>query len=382
MNWGNCYLLVNNQAYRQYFDATGKAPEDIEHILLDAGVRQLESACCDSTNKDVTSNKLKGYVSEMAKAFQQARNIASRLSDGSVLIYQHPSVFFGNYPELFFFFLFLKHFCLFKRKSIKVMLIVHDLPSVRYQDQHLLNWERKIFPYASYVVSHNERMTEYITKTLAFKGKIANLHIFDYLVKNNKGVAPHVVHSPATIAFAGNLIKPGFIPQLKNLKGECEYHLYGREHNKMVSILSDSCQYKGCFPPEILPSKMDEDFGLIWDGDTIDGVSGNLGEYMRYNNPHKLSLYMAAHIPVIVWKEAAIAEFVINNNVGFAVNSLKEIGERLKNISQENYDLMYSNTIRVANCLEKGESIMTAITQLLDRQTNNTPHFINQRFYK
>lgn len=111
MNWGNCYLLVNNQAYRQYFDATGKAPEDIEHILLDAGVRQLESACCDSTNKDVTSNKLKGYVSEMAKAFQQARNIASRLSDGSVLIYQHPSVFFGNYfPVISIIFYFLVYY--------------------------------------------------------------------------------------------------------------------------------------------------------------------------------------------------------------------------------------------------------------------------------
>lgn len=110
MNWGNCYLLVNNQAYRQYFDATGKAPEDIEHILLDAGVRQLESACCDSTNKDVTSNKLKGYVSEMAKAFQQARNIA-RLSDGSVLIYQHPSVFFGNYfPVISIIFYFLVYY--------------------------------------------------------------------------------------------------------------------------------------------------------------------------------------------------------------------------------------------------------------------------------
>lgn len=365
-NWENCYLLVNNQAYRKYFDATGKAPEDIEHILLEAGVRRIESVCCDTTETDRNVSKLRGYFRELSKAFRQAVNISSKLSDGSVLIYQHPSVFFGNYPELFFFFLFLKHFCLFKRKAIKIMLIVHDLPSVRYQDQHLLNWERKIFPYASYVVSHNERMTEYITKKLDFKGKIANLHIFDYLVKNNKGVAPHVVHSPATIAFAGNLIKPRFIPQLKNLKGKCEYHLYGREHNNMTSILSDSCQYKGCFPPEILPSKMDEDFGLIWDGDSIDGVTGLMGEYMRYNDPHKLSLYMVAHIPVIVWKKSAIAAFVENNNVGFAVNSLAEIDKRIQEITPAEYEKMHASTVLIANELTAGSSIKKCVEQLLN----------------
>lgn len=367
MNWGNCYLLVNNQAYRQYFDATGKAPEDIEHILLDAGVKKIESACCDTTNADVKAGKAKGYVIELSKALRQARNIVSQLPDGSVLIYQYPSVFFGNDPELFFCFLFLRYLCVFHRKSIKIMLIVHDLPSVRYQNQHLLKWERKIFPFASYVVSHNERMTEYISKDLAFKGGIANLHVFDYLVKKSKATAPHVLHTPVTIAFAGNLFKPGFLSKLKDLKGTCEYHLYGKEHDNMAAILTDYCQYKGCFPPDILPSKMDEDFGLIWDGDTIDGVSGTLGEYMRYNNPHKLSLYMVAHIPVIVWKESAIAEFVKENNVGFVVDSLEEIEGQLKNINQGDYDVMHSNTVRIANELVKGESIKNAIVQLLGR---------------
>lgn len=37
VNWSNCYILVNDEAYRQYFDATGKAPEDIENILLGTG---------------------------------------------------------------------------------------------------------------------------------------------------------------------------------------------------------------------------------------------------------------------------------------------------------------------------------------------------------
>lgn len=82
-----------------------------------------------------------------------------------------------------------------------------------------MKWERRIFHYASYIVSHNERMTDYIHHCLLFKGRIEDLHIFDYLVDKPKIAAPHLLHIPATIAYAGNLVKPGFIYKLNNVGG-------------------------------------------------------------------------------------------------------------------------------------------------------------------
>ena len=50
--------------------------------------------------------------------------------------------------------------------------------------------------------------------------------------------------------------------------------------------------------------------GLIWDG-ASDSSDEDIGmkNYTRYNNPHKLSCYMAAGLPVIVWEKSAISKF-------------------------------------------------------------------------
>ena len=33
-------------------------------------------------------------------------------------------------------------------------------------------------------------------------------------------------------------------------------------------------------------------------------------DYLRINNPHKTSLYLACGIPIITWNKAAIAQYV------------------------------------------------------------------------
>lgn len=370
VNWSNCYILVNDEAYRQYFDATGKAPEDIENILLGTGgVHKISNACHNAPNIRRCSNKLKGYIREIRNGFKQAHKISSALPNGSVLIYQYPSVFFGDYPELYVCLLLLRFFTFLCRKTIKVMFILHDLPSIRFKDHHLMRWERRIFPFATYVVSHNEHMTEYIIDRLSYTGKIESLDIFDYLVTNPKEHKLHLLHTPVTIAYAGNLVKPGFIYKLKEVVGNCQFHLYGKMHDDIKNILSANCEYKGCYQPESLPEVMNEDFGLIWDGDNVDRVSGLMGEYMRYNNPHKLSLYIVAHIPVIVWKRSAIASFVESNNIGIAVDSLNDIETQLRKITVDEYSRMQDSTTRLASELTAGRRIIKTISRLLDRET-------------
>ena len=55
---------------------------------------------------------------------------------------------------------------------------------------------------------------------------------------------------------------------------------------------------------------MEGNWGLVWDGNSIDTCSGNFGEYLRLNAPFKFSLYLAAKRPVVVWRESAMAEYV------------------------------------------------------------------------
>ena len=96
------------------------------------------------------------------------------------------------------------------------------------------------------------------------------------------------------------------------------------------------------------------DWGLVWDGDTIDGCSGIWGSYLRINNPHKTSFYLRAGLPVIVWEESAMASFITSNHLGIAVNSLNELPEKLKAITSDEYALYKDAAMAMKENLNKG----------------------------
>lgn len=96
--------------------------------------------------------------------------------------------------------------------------------------------------------------------------------------------------------------------------------------------------------PEELPEKLEAKYGLVWDGLEITSCEGTFGQYLKYNNPHKFSLYMAAGIPVITQRKAAIANFIIENKVGIVVDNLENIKNVIENISSEEYETMCENT--------------------------------------
>ena len=91
-----------------------------------------------------------------------------------------------------------------------------------------------------------------------------------------------------------------------------------------------------------------------------------LGEYTKYNNPHKVSLYLSTGLPVIIWKQAALADFVTKNNVGITIESLDEIDDAIKNVSKQQYDQMKSNTDIIAKKMRSGFYIKSATHKLID----------------
>ncbi|MBT8943652.1 galactofuranosyltransferase, partial [Lactobacillus delbrueckii subsp. bulgaricus] len=79
-------------------------------------------------------------------------------------------------------------------------------------------------------------------------------------------------------------------------------------------------------------------FGLIWYGSSIETCDGAFGNYLRYNDPHKLSLYLASALPVIIWSQAAEASFIIDNNLGLTIDSLNDLPKVLNKVTKEEYE--------------------------------------------
>lgn len=100
---------------------------------------------------------------------------------------------------------------------------------------------------------------------------------------------------------------------------------------------------------------------------TRDGLFGN---YMRFNDPHKASLYLSSGIPVIIWKEAALAAFIEKNNIGLSVSDLNDMDEVLSELSPEKYQQMVMNAQLIAKKLRNGFYIHQAVQKLETKVAN------------
>ena len=142
-------------------------------------------------------------------------------------------------------------------------------------------------------------------------------------------------------------------------------NLYGLNFDEKI-LDSQSIHYKGAFPAAEIPSKLTEGFGLVWDGNGTIGCTGNTGEYLKYNNPHKLSLYLVSGMPVVIWREAAEAEFVKNNNVGLLVDSIEQFSEIYDSIDEKEYYEMVNNAKNVSAKLREGYYLSVVIQKILE----------------
>lgn len=249
----------------------------------------------------------------------------------------------------------------------KIYILVHDVETIRLfkDDQGFKESELEIFSKADGLIVHNQKMHAWI-KEQGIDAPIIELGLFDYYSPIELQTKREFDRS---VVFAGNLAKADFLSKASELNFELT--LFGPNPNENYPA---QIKYAGIRSPEDLQKYLTQNFGLVWDGDSLLTCNGTFGEYMRYNNPHKVSLYLSSGMPVIIWKEAALADFIEENNVGFAVDSLNEVGERLAEMTAEEYQVMQTNALKLAEKLRQGYFVKTAVKNLedLEGQYGNT----------
>lgn len=241
-----------------------------------------------------------------------------------------------------------------KLQDKDLIFLVHDIETLRTRaPKDKVDAEIGYLNKAKVVISHNAHMTKWL-KENGLTSKVVDLGIFDYLYE---GTRQEIKSYTNAIAFAGNLSK------------EKSAFVYDKDFAKIGITLygpnfageQEGLLYKGSLPSDKLPLMVQERFGLVWDGISLDECTGNTGVYLKYNNPHKTSLYLSAGMPVIVWNQAAIADFVRENHVGLCVSSLYDLKDILASLSEEEYQIMRKNAEKIAEKLRNGYYTKLAI---------------------
>ena len=339
------YIKVIN--YDPRYNAS-KAMIDIDNILSSSDYAPLleEARINQSKDFDRIFYKIK-YLLKMRKKLKEHKD--------SILFVQYPT-YLGN---LFLFPLLFSGM----GKRRKIVYIIHDLNGLRFHSKFVDNIDRKVLRKAYRIISHNSKMSLYIKDIYGIpESRIIDLNMFDYLVAKRPS---SVRHKEDGLAFAGNVTKSySLIKDYIDRKIKTPLHIYGYKGKDSPNIDTEFTSYEGIYPPEEIPNRLKGGFGLVWDGINVTDLTGEYGEYQRFNNPHKASLYLISNLPIICSDKAAIADYVVKENIGLAVSSLTEITKRIKELKEEEYQKMLDNVKKIGDNLSKGEMLKKALNKI------------------
>lgn len=331
-----CLNYVYKFNHRECFNATSKARLDVSRTFNEMGILPF------NISLSYIDVKFLRRISQIAIAFFPFLWNLHKLQKGDIIYIQYPE-------EENFMWLISKGL---KLRGAKIVYLIHDAESAR--GKRSSEKETTLFNMADTLYVHTEAMQNLLReKGIEVPMKI--IHVFDYYTTDSYRQIG--MELKRIVIFAGNLEKASFIKELSRLEKDTalKFNLYGL---KPSFDLGD--MYRGAFAPEET-SAIEGGWGLVWDGDSIETCSGVLGHYLRYNSSHKLSLYLAAGIPVIVWEQSALASWVKKNNVGITVQSLVEVEKYINAISDNVYANMIDSVRYISSKLRNGEFLKSLI---------------------
>lgn len=342
------YYYISRK-YKGLDSAGNKAKSDIEKIA-EKEVHCKNIGLPFSTSRNTVVHFLRNLAGVIKAPFA--------LQKGDVLILQYPL------KKYYTFTCDMAHL-----RGAKIITIIHDLGSFR---RKALTIEQEIerLNHSDIVIAHNEKMREWL-HAHGCKAILSELGIFDYL---SSAPLPEEKASTTgrdrkfTVVYAGALTqrKNAFLYEWGTYIKSYDVALYGRNFDMNAVKGKERFHYYGFAQSDDFISNVKGDFGLVWDGSSVSSCEGNFGEYLKLNNPHKTSFYLRSGLPVIIWKQAALAHFVSSHGIGICINSLEELDDIMKNMTIEEFSRMKANVLRESRRLQAGHYASFAIKNAIE----------------
>lgn len=329
--------LVHYKRTKGKYAASSKATSDVSHIL-----KKKENIEFINVIKS-SEHKIWGSLTTFIKLVI----VLCKLPKNSVIYIQYPLLNIKLFSKLSF--LLERH---------KIIGIIHDIQTYRFQHMHKYRTEEiKIFNKFNSLILHTEIMrNKLISDGLHTQTYI--LGLFDYLLPKEQ----HIKNQKNMIVFAGALQKSLFLKELHNIAtGKLHYNLYGVGIPDIT--MNNNIHYKGCFLPNDITT-IEGEWGLLWDGNSINTCDSQFGKYLQWIAPHKFSLYIACGLKVIAWEKSAMASVVKKLNIGITINSLEDIEAQIALLTEKDLEEMENNIQRLSEEIREGKMLKNVLQQI------------------
>lgn len=346
---GNRYYLARDYKFKHLHDAGSKARMDIEQIMEAQGFLPA------GKQSSISKNRLRHFVQTLAIVMRMPLH----LKQGDLLVVQYPTKYYDTICRW-------AH-----RRGALVVTFIHDLGCFR-QKCNSVEKEIRRMNSSDGLIGCNPVICKWLANNgfigYSQRGEIETLHIFDFL-SNAQSPDRKSTWPMHNVVYAGQLTqrKNSFLYKFGSYIEGYTVNVYGRGFDSPHAANPEKFHLKGFMRPDDLIQYAEGDFGLVWDGDSIDRCSGNWGEYLAFNTPHKVSLYIRSGLPLILWREAAMATFVKENGIGICIDSLCDIPKIYERITPAEYYRMCDNVQRVSRLMSEGYYFGRAVSAITSR---------------
>ena len=334
-----CYISRN---YYNLTSAGNKAKTDNEDTLAEMGAINL------GLPRTIKNSKILAFFLDLIGIIR------------ACILIQKGDVLFLQYPVKKYF-SFLCHVA--HLKGAKTVSLIHDLGSFR-RKKLTIQKEINRLSNSDYIIASNENMKGWL-KEHGLQKPVGALGLFDY---RSESKCPEEVteREQVKVVYAGALSmkKNSFLIELSKTLSHWQLLVCGNKEGLQGLQNNPLITYQGFVPSEEFIKHIDADFGLVWDGDSLDGCSGEYGQYLKWNSPHKVSFYLRAGLPLIIWKEAAVAPIIEEAGAGITISSLEELDDKLANLTTKQKKEMKKQAVNLAQKLNKGSFLTKTLKEI------------------
>lgn len=319
--------------------ASAKAPGDVRQVCIDHGMQPIDLHSFDRSTPAAR-------VWALLRSAGQVATNAARFAGSADLVVQYP---LGRVNE--------RLVTSIPRRGRSVCLL-HDLELLRRPS--LVPGELRVLNHFDVVVAHSEAMAERL-RAEGVDAQVEVLGAFDFL--GPRHLLP-ATERPEVLFVFGNLSpeKAAYLYADGDQGAETvPVHAYGPGCD--VTRLPTGTTWHGLLDPAEPALAGISGFGLVWDGGSADGLSGPYGDYLRYNAPHKFSLYLALGIPVIVPTAAAVASLVRKRGIGACADSVAEARSVVSRCSSAEWSGMLQAVRELQPELLRGQFTLRALAR-------------------
>ena len=226
----------------------------------------------------------------------------------------------------------------------KCVIFVHDMPPLMWEsERYLIPLYVELYNMADLLIFPTVQAHSFWQEQGLKVEKVLIQHMWDHPVEVDTSIKPPF---SKTICFAGKAEKFTFVKEWQS-------------EQVTLAVTADDTQWPDSRNVKKLGWMQNDavlvhtlrstgGFGLHWTQDPY------WWEYMKYNASYKLSLYLAAGLPVIIPPEHPEKDYILKKRIGIVAESLEDAAQKVSGMTPERYDEMVQAVESVGDFLRNG----------------------------